>query len=623
MKFFFLLNLRVSLSLVGFAVFAMVSPIIINAQTPPCAANWWTRCCKCEKCLVVDPLPSFGYCRECTLLCPDCRKELGDLNKAWEDLRNKNRVLLERMKVYQNEANRHNSRLTDALVKTYGQESGGWNKPSTWNLSGFNSSVGRFTVAAANVVSDFGGGLGVGLLFNTLSTIQSVNALELEGNISQTIIDILTDEEIIEIFTDAEINGAARKLMDAFKRRQLEPPINLFNQQVRLRHREMVNKFAKGVNVVANLYGLITAGADLISNLTDIYDNYKARERSEAEREKLQDAIVKNADLMLCIKETQDSLKNGGLGFKKNLYVNFYAVKMLLGFFLSKISYKDLSYSVINQHSENSSYWEIDTIIIKSAITQLKKQDALLKTMITDFFEKVIPPLVPWILNRQEELKAPDQLKLLQMAKKHLNKLMTDGRQIKNLSELITQNLGSAVTGYEIDYMTDNSNNFEIISRADSATGSIDKWKTTPNEKIKGEFGRVNMNFPAGVDWSVDFYTLENNYVTNRSIFSKHKMFHDLTPGNYNITLNHVKIENVPVEKGKEVRLEAGILNIITREPWQLYNESKEKYYTSGIKPVKFALPVGRYILNFEGKDYRVVIKDRATVKFERKLSEN
>src|SRR5687768_13707935 len=91
-------------------------PVQSISQVP--CEGWAALCCNCANCLVIDPPPALGTCRHCHLLCPDCRKKLGDLDKAWENLRDKNRSLLDKMNSYQAAANSSNSRLTDALVKT-------------------------------------------------------------------------------------------------------------------------------------------------------------------------------------------------------------------------------------------------------------------------------------------------------------------------------------------------------------------------------------------------------------------------------------------------------------------------------------------------------------------------
>jgi hypothetical protein len=62
-----------------------------------------------------------------------------------------------------------------------------------------------------------------------------------------------------------------------------------------------------------------------------------------------------------------------------------------------------------------------------------------------------------------------------------------------------------------------------------------------------------------------------------------------------------------------------GILNMMSTGHWELYDESKKIYYTSGNKPVKKAFPIGKYIFTFEGKEYRMRLKEGTVLKFDLK----
>jgi hypothetical protein len=56
-----------------------------------------------------------------------------------------------------------------------------------------------------------------------------------------------------------------------------------------------------------------------------------------------------------------------------------------------------------------------------------------------------------------------------------------------------------------------------------------------------------------------------------------------------------VPVQNLPIKEGQETRIKAGYLHITTNEHWELRTEEK-KFLTSGNKPTKIALPVGRYL---------------------------
>lgn len=143
------------------------------------------------------------------------------------------------------------------------------------------------------------------------------------------------------------------------------------------------------------------------------------------------------------------------------------------------------------------------------------------------------------------------------------------------------------------------------------------KWVITPVPTMKGVLGKLNTQFSEGADWSIDIRTAaENKFITNRSSYSKHGPLQDIAPGTYNFQLNTILVENVPIEKGKETRLKAGILNIVSEGRWELRSENKEKFHTSGSKPKKIVLPVGNYQVKLGTQFFPVIIKDEETVEY-------
>ncbi len=142
------------------------------------------------------------------------------------------------------------------------------------------------------------------------------------------------------------------------------------------------------------------------------------------------------------------------------------------------------------------------------------------------------------------------------------------------------------------------------------------KWVISP-ANMKGVLGRLNTRFPSDVEWTVEIRSgADNKFITSRSGFSNHGPSHDIGPAIYNFQLNSILVENVPIERGKETRLKTGVLQIVSGGDWEIRNESKEKFHTSGNKPKKFALPVGSYQLKLGGQFYPIVIKDGATVEY-------
>ncbi len=74
-----------------------------------------------------------------------------------------------------------------------------------------------------------------------------------------------------------------------------------------------------------------------------------------------------------------------------------------------------------------------------------------------------------------------------------------------------------------------------------------------------------------------------------------------MIPGEFNVFLTYLPVKGVPVQKGMNTRLKAGILNVVTTGQWSLHDESKEKVYVIYYKPSKIGLPVGKYNIQING----------------------
>ena len=155
------------------------------------------------------------------------------------------------------------------------------------------------------------------------------------------------------------------------------------------------------------------------------------------------------------------------------------------------------------------------------------------------------------------------------------------------------------------------------VTSGDGAAGNAnatDKWVVTPVPTMKGVLGRLDINFPADVERDILIYQqADNKYIT--SVSRNDKTF-TIAPGEYRFTITSVPVENVPIQKGHETRIKMGFLNVVSEGDWHLYNDAKEKAYTSGNKPKKIALPVGNYQLKLGTQFYPVIIKDKETVEY-------
>lgn len=153
---------------------------------------------------------------------------------------------------------------------------------------------------------------------------------------------------------------------------------------------------------------------------------------------------------------------------------------------------------------------------------------------------------------------------------------------------------------------------------ATSAEGSAgkenatDKWVVTPIPTMKGVLGRLDINFPAGIERNILIQQQsDNKFLTSVSYNDK---IYNIAPGVYRFVLSSVPVENVPIQKGHETRLKAGILDLVSEGDWHLYNATKEKAFTSGNKPKKLPLPIGSYQVKLGGQFYPFTIKDGETV---------
>ncbi len=586
-----------------------------------CAEGWWTDCCRCKNCLQVDPPPAYGYCRHCKLLCPACRKELGDLNEAIEKLKRRNNGLKEAYKAFQNDYAHQQEGLDSVLASTFGDDTKGMGER-------LNSNYGKYNLALANVVSDFSGANTVTkLATDFISLSQSSGAGEAGTNVGGTLVDILDADRVMKGLTTELITNASNKMVEDIKRGM--PPgqaISNFNREARF-----TNMYSSGVKIAGfidfglDIWSLANATQQLFDDLSNMKEHATNATIDQNEMEKITDELLKNLALIDCIKETQDSLKSGGLGFNGFPAANpSYAGKLLLGSLVNKIATSRVN---TGYRAPALPGWQLDTLKLNAALSQLKQLMAILNPLRANFEKEIFPPLVPWTLDRWQEIKRPALITMLQRVKPQLAALSGKEKQLKSMTSTVEANINSLLSGYEMDYHSQATsvpeiNTLKVNKDSMEAGGAIpanEQWETSPNEKIKAGMGRINMNFPPGVEWSIDIYAPPSKFITNRSAAGK-QLFHDIAPGTYLFKLNSIPVENVTIEKGKETRLKTGVLNIVSPGDWEIYDEAKKKFYTSGNKPKKLALPAGIYQLEFEKNYYRVIIKEKLTVRFEKAI---
>lgn len=141
---------------------------------------------------------------------------------------------------------------------------------------------------------------------------------------------------------------------------------------------------------------------------------------------------------------------------------------------------------------------------------------------------------------------------------------------------------------------------------------TTDKWVINKvNEK--SDNGKLFVTLPEGTEWDITIYTAGSSKVLSNTMLQKE---FTLSPGSYDLEINHIRIKGVPVEKGNNTRLKAGVLHIPNKTPWTLYDEAKQKVLINRSSTEARGLPVGKYKLTIKGQDHDIEIKDGKTVEY-------
>lgn len=136
----------------------------------------------------------------------------------------------------------------------------------------------------------------------------------------------------------------------------------------------------------------------------------------------------------------------------------------------------------------------------------------------------------------------------------------------------------------------------------------VSQWSIVTNFTMKGDNGQLILNLPtqASLAFTVarsgDPKILLNWHGSNTK---------DMPPGNYEITFWNLKIP-VVIEKGKETRIFAGVLNSTVKKPWEVWTITGEKVYAAGGAKM-VALPPGKYVIKTGGVEIKTTITDGQT----------
>jgi len=139
--------------------------------------------------------------------------------------------------------------------------------------------------------------------------------------------------------------------------------------------------------------------------------------------------------------------------------------------------------------------------------------------------------------------------------------------------------------------------------------GNPDKWEIIKGS-AKSSTGKLFVTLPKGTEWDMTIYaTGTTKVLSNTSL----KTSLTLQPGTYDLQINHIWIKGVPVEKGNETRLKAGVLHVTTPDSWTLYDETQKTVLINSLSPQERGLPIGKYKLTILGQVQDIEITDEYT----------
>ncbi len=139
--------------------------------------------------------------------------------------------------------------------------------------------------------------------------------------------------------------------------------------------------------------------------------------------------------------------------------------------------------------------------------------------------------------------------------------------------------------------------------------GNSDKWEII-KENTKSSTGKLFVTLPKGTEWDMTIYAAGTTKVLSSTSL---KTSFTLQPGTYDLEINKIRITGVPVEKGNNTRLKAGVLHMTTIDSWTLYDEPKKIVLINSLSPQERGLPIGNYKLTLLGQVQDIEIKDEGT----------
>lgn len=142
-----------------------------------------------------------------------------------------------------------------------------------------------------------------------------------------------------------------------------------------------------------------------------------------------------------------------------------------------------------------------------------------------------------------------------------------------------------------------------------------EKWTIT-SSGTKGATGTVSITLPEGLEWHLDIKSSDDKALGKWDDRWNNKKTISLLPGAYNIFFTYIPLRAVPIQKGMNTRLKAGILDVVSTGQWQIWNEEKTKVHVVYYKPTKIGLPIGRYHIELNGLYQAIEIKEGEVTEF-------
>ena len=130
------------------------------------------------------------------------------------------------------------------------------------------------------------------------------------------------------------------------------------------------------------------------------------------------------------------------------------------------------------------------------------------------------------------------------------------------------------------------------------------RWSVS-NNYSKSDNGQLILNLPM----PATLVCIVNRIGEAKTFALRSDTPKELPPGTYDITFQGIKIPSVVVEKRKDTRIYAGVVNSTVKGPWEIWTTDGVKIFAAG-SPKKLALPVGNYILKTGGAEIKTTIND-------------